>query len=154
MTKDVLVSISGMHMQVLPELTEEENETIETVTPATYYYKNGKHYILYDEVTEGETKVTKNKIKISDDGSIEVIKKGVSNTHMIFKHNEKNLTYYQTPFGQLLVGANTKKLDINTEEEKIEVYIEYELEVNHEPMAECEIKIGIYSKGTASVFEM
>ncbi len=154
MTKDVLVSISGMHMQILPELTEEENETIETVTPATYYYKNRKHYILYDEVTEGEAKVTKNKIKISDEGSIEVVKKGVSNTHMIFKRNEKNLTYYQTPFGQLLVGVNTKKLDINTEEEKIEVYIEYELEVNHEPMAECEIKIGIYSKGTASVLEV
>lgn len=154
MTKDVLVSISGMHTQLLPELTEEENESIETVTPAVYYYKNGKHYILYDELTEGETHVTKNKIKISNDGSIEVIKTGVSNTHMIFKQNEKNLTYYQTPFGQLLVGVNTKKLSVDEEEEKIEAHIEYELEVNHEPMAECEIRLGVYSKGMGSVLKV
>lgn len=154
MTKDVLVSISGMHTQLLPELTEEENESIETITPALYYNKNEKHYILYSEVLEGETRETKNKIKISKDGSVEVIKSGVSNTHMIFRQNEKNLTYYQTPFGQLLVGVNTKKLDVNEEEEKIEVQIEYELEVNHEPMAECEIKLGVYSKGNDSILKV
>lgn len=154
MTKDVLVSISGMHTQLLPELTEEENESIETITPALYYNKNEKHYILYSEVLEGETRETKNKIKISKDGSVEVIKSGVSNTHMIFKQNEKNLTYYQTPFGQLLVGVNTKKLDVKEEEEKIEVNIEYELEVNHEPMAECEIKLGVYSKGNDSILQV
>ncbi len=154
MTKDVLVSISGMHTQLLPELTEEENESIETITPALYYNKNEKHYILYSEVLEGETRETKNKIKISKDGSVEVIKSGVSNTHMIFKQNEKNLTYYQTPFGQLLVGVNTKKLDVKEEEEKIEVHIEYELEVNHEPMAECEIKLGVYSKGNDSILQV
>ncbi len=154
MTKDVLVSISGMHTQLLPELTDEENESIETITPALYYNKNEKHYILYSEVLEGETRETKNKIKISKDGSVEVIKSGVSNTHMIFKQNEKNLTYYQTPFGQLLVGVNTKKLDVKEEEEKIEVNIEYELEVNHEPMAECEIKLGVYSKGNDSILQV
>ncbi len=154
MTKDVLVSISGMHTQLLPELTEEGNESIETITPALYYNKNEKHYILYSEIAEGETRETKNKIKISKDGSVEVMKSGVSNTHMIFRQNEKNLTYYQTPFGQLLVGVNTKKLDVKEEEEKIEVNIEYELEVNHEPMAECEIKLGVYSKGNDSILKV
>ena len=53
MTKDVLVSISGMHeeiVEVTPEVEEDENEAIEVVTPATYYLKNGKHYIVYEEV--------------------------------------------------------------------------------------------------------
>ena len=43
MTKDVLVSISGMHEEIVavtPEV-EDENEAIEVVTPATYYLKNG-----------------------------------------------------------------------------------------------------------------
>ena len=48
MTKDVLVSISGLHTDVMQE-TEEENEAIEVVNPANYYFRNGKHYIVYDE---------------------------------------------------------------------------------------------------------
>lgn len=31
----------------------EEAEPIEVITPATYYLKNGKHYVIYDEIVEG-----------------------------------------------------------------------------------------------------
>ena len=41
MTKDVLVSISGLHTDVMQE-AEEENEAIEVVNPANYYFRNGK----------------------------------------------------------------------------------------------------------------
>ena len=64
MTKDVLVSISGMHMDLISGMTDEENEAIEVVTPASYYCKNGKHYVIYDEVMEGVHGTIKNKIKI------------------------------------------------------------------------------------------
>ena len=54
MTKDILLSISGLHydMTGIPDEpgAEEENGPIEVITPASYYYKNGKHYIVYDEV--------------------------------------------------------------------------------------------------------
>ena len=48
MTKDVLISISGLHFG-----TEEENgegEPVEIITPAVYYLKNDRYYVLYDEV--------------------------------------------------------------------------------------------------------
>ena len=57
MTKDILLSISGLHydMTGIPDEpgAEEENGPIEVITPASYYYKNGKHYIVYDEVLKG-----------------------------------------------------------------------------------------------------
>ena len=53
MTKDVLLSISGLHYDVTGMVQEEEQETIEVITPAAYYYKNGKHYVIYDEVVKG-----------------------------------------------------------------------------------------------------
>ena len=74
MTKDVLVSISGMHEEIVavtPEV-EDENEAIEVVTPATYYLKNGKHYIVYEEVVEGTSGVIKNRIKINGDECVEI----------------------------------------------------------------------------------
>lgn len=148
MTKDVLVSISGLHMDVNAEIPGSEAEdVIEVVTPATYYEKNGKHYILYDEVVEGVSGTIKNKIKISGTESVEIMKSGLSNTHMIFEKNKKNLTYYKTPYGQMLVGLNTKNMEVDASEETIKVLVDYELEVNHEPIAECKIRMKILSKG-------
>lgn len=76
MTKDVLISISGLQMDVLEE--EKEYEPIEVVAPANYFLKNGKHYILFDEVTEGIPGITKNRIKITGEDALEVMKSGVS----------------------------------------------------------------------------
>ena len=111
MTKDVLISISGLQMDVLEE--EKEYEPIEVVAPANYFLKNGKHYILFDEVTEGIPGITKNRIKITGEDALEVMKSGVSNVHMVFEKNKKNLTYYQTPYGQLLIGIHTKEMEVD-----------------------------------------
>jgi uncharacterized beta-barrel protein YwiB (DUF1934 family) len=148
MTKDVLVSISGMHMDAFPDMTDEENEAIEIVTPGNYYWKNGKHYIIYDEVMEGMPGTIKNKIKISGSDSVEILKTGLSNTHMVFEKNKKNLTYYQTPYGQMLIGVKTRKMEISVTEENIDVSVDYELDVNHEPLADCKIKVEIFAKGS------
>ena len=56
MTKEVLVSISGKHIDIMNDPTagyETGDDNIEVVTPANYYCKNGKHYIIYEEVLEG-----------------------------------------------------------------------------------------------------
>ncbi len=147
MTKDVLVSISGLHVDVMAdEAGEQENEAIEVVNPANYYFKNGKHYVLYDEVVEGIPGTIKNKIKITGEDTVEIVKTGVSNSHMIFQKNRKNLTYYKTPYGQMLVGVNTKNMEVSVTEKNIDILVEYELDVNHEPMADSTIRMNITSK--------
>ena len=50
MTKDVLVSISGHHIDIMAEpedqvkALESGQDAIEVVTPASYYCRGGKHY--------------------------------------------------------------------------------------------------------------
>ena len=95
MTKDVLVTISGLQFS-----PENENESVELITSGNYYKKNGKHYIIYDEVTEGFSETTRNIIKLNDD-LLDITKRGVSNVHMMFEKNRKNVTYYYTPYGSL-----------------------------------------------------
>ena len=149
MTKDVLVSISGLHMDMDAQIPgPDEDDVIEVVTPATYYYRNGKHYIIYDEIVEGVSDTIKNKIKISGTDSLEIMKSGLSNTHMIFEKNKKNLTYYKTLYGQMLVGLNTRNMEIEVSDETIKVRVDYELDVNHEPLANCKIRMNIVSKGS------
>ena len=43
MTKDILVRVRGV------QTIGEEEDTVEMITPGTYYEKNGKQYFIYDE---------------------------------------------------------------------------------------------------------
>lgn len=154
MTKDVLVSISGHHINIMSEpddrMTEQEydGDEIEVVTPASYYFKGGKHYIIYDEVLEGMAGTIKNRIKITGTDSVEIVKSGLTGSHMVFEKNRKNLTYYRTPYGQMLVGVNTRNMEISVGDDRINVKVDYELDVNREPLADCKIKLDIVSKNS------
>lgn len=140
MTKEVLVTISGLQFAA-----ETENEPLEIITSGDYYKKNGKHYVVYDEVMEGFEGTTKNIIKLKDD-FLDITKKGISNVHMMFEKNRKNISYYYTPYGSLLIGIDAKAVDIMETEHNIDVKVDYALEVNYEHMADCSITVNIKSK--------
>ena len=74
MTKEVLVSIAGLHTD-MNETENEENEAIEVLSPGTYFFKDGKHYIFFEEMAEGIPGVTKTQIRIQGTESVELIKK-------------------------------------------------------------------------------
>ena len=128
MTKEVLVTISGL--QFSPET---ESESVELITSGSYYKKNGKHYIIYDIIKLG-------------DEVLDITKRGETNVHMMFEKNRKNVTYYYTPYGSLLIGIDAKSVDVQETENDIDVKVNYELEVNYEHMADCCITMNIKSK--------
>ncbi len=142
MTKDVLLSISGLHYETAEAAGDDENEPIEVITPATYYYKNNKHYIIYDEVVEGMAGTIRNKVRIAD-GKLEIMKSGLSNTHMVFERDKMNITQYETPYGDLVVGTHTKDMQLDVTDEKIDVHVNYALDVNSEKIADCNIVMNI-----------
>ena len=142
MTKDVLLTISGLQFAAGED---GGGEALEVITPGDYYKKNDKHYVMYDEVMEGFEGSTKNIIKIAED-SLDITKKGVANVHMIFEKNKKNVTYYYTPFGSLLIGIDAKRVNIAETDENIDVTVNYDLEVNYEFLANCNITMNIKSK--------
>lgn len=146
MTKDVLVSISGLHNSVYDDndvdLTESE-EPIEIITPATYYYKNGKHYVIFEEMAEGFPEGIRNKIRITENEKLEIMKSGITNTSLIFEKDRINMTPYKTPYGEMLVGNHTYRMDTQVQEEEIQVQAEYALDINGEKSADCQIQIKI-----------
>lgn len=139
MTKDVLVAIAGLQFDM------QDNEAVEIITPGEYYSKGNKHYVLYEEVLEEDHTVTKNTLKISEN-QIDILRKGAISVHMTFEENKNNITYYNTPFGQMLIGLNTYKIEKKIEEGQIEIIINYGLEVNYSHVSDCEIRIYIKSK--------
>ena len=53
------------------------------------------------------------------------MKSGITNAHMVFEKNQMNVTYYDTPYGQLHVGIHTRKLDVDVDDERIDIAVEY-----------------------------
>lgn len=142
MTKQVLLTISGLHYDSFPG-EEDENEPIEVITPATYYLKNGKHYVVYDEMVEGMPGTIQNKIRIAGDNLLEIKKSGLANTRMVFEKDKINMTQYETPYGELMIGIFTKNMLVDVTEKNIDVRVNYELDINSEKVADCDIKMNI-----------
>lgn len=141
MTKDVLVSIKGLQYSV--EETDNEDQRIETLNRATYANRNGHDYLAFDECFEGNVSV-KNLIKF-DDTFLEVNKRGEYSVHMLFEEGKKNYTNYNTPFGALMVGIDTKKITVERSENEIDIYVSYGMEINYEFVADSEIEVHISS---------
>lgn len=138
MTKDVLITIRGVHT-----LDHEDND-VEMIVRGDYYQKNGKHYILYEEILEGAEERVKNVIKISP-SSMDIIKKGVTNSRMLFEKNKKNLSCYSTPVGNLVIGIQANHFYVEEQESSIKVNVDYSLDINYEHMSDCRICVDVQS---------
>lgn len=143
--KEVLLTMQGLQF----DQRMEDADKVEIVTVGDYYKKNNKHYVIYEEVIEGFTQATKNRLKFSE-GMLELTRNGLINVHMVFEENKKNMTSYNTPFGQILIGIDTKKIQIAEQEDDIVVDVDYALDVNYEFLSDCHIKIHICSKENSS----
>jgi uncharacterized beta-barrel protein YwiB (DUF1934 family) len=84
MNKDVLIHIAGIQM------TDDEGQSqpIEMIVPGSYYFRNGSHYLRYDEMLDDTGEPTVNYVKLSSN-SMEVRKKGLVNVHMVFEKGKK-----------------------------------------------------------------
>ena len=142
MTKDVIITVCGLQMA-----QDGDNEPIELVTTGEYFFKNNKHYLIYEEIVDGESMVSKNRIKATQD-YMELTKSGATTVHMVFEAGKKNVTHYFTPYGSLVIGLDTHEVKITESEEEIILEAAYALEMNQEHTADCTIKIQVQPKGS------
>ncbi len=139
MTRSVLISITGT------QISGGDQEEVEMLTTGDYFFKNGKHYIIYEEIEEDSRQITKNTIKIDGD-SMDIMKKGNINTHMVFQKNKKNLSCYMTPFGELTVGIHTSEVHVEKEEDTLTANIRYALDINYEHVSNLSITVEVRSR--------
>lgn len=125
--------------------TQGGEEPVEIVVPGEYYFRNGSHYLRYEEMMEDHGDPTVNYIKISPRG-MEVRKKGVVNTHMVFEQGKRNMALYTTPFGTLEMGISATSLELQESDSKIDMKVNYSLDMNQEHVADCCLDIHAQTK--------
>ena len=149
MNKDVLIHVRGLQMME----TDDAQEPIEIVVPGQYF-RNGSHYLRYEEMLDDTAETTVNYIKMSPNG-VEVRKQGQVNVHMVFEQGKKNMTFYSTPFGTLQMGIAATGLELQEEEDNIHLKVDYALDMNDEHVADCYLTVQAQSKdlGDFSFYE-
>lgn len=138
MTKDVLITVSGMQFQL------HEDEAVEVVSRGEYFFRGGKHFLIYDEPDidgEGETRCI---IKISEK-AVDVSKKGLVNVHMLFEKDVSNMTYYATAMGDILIEITTHEIMWEEKEDMMYLKLTYSLDMNYQHVSECELSIRVDS---------
>ena len=138
MTKEVTVLIDGLQLDA-------EAESVITITPGIYHHSHGKHFIQYEENAESGEGSTQSILKIAPN-RVEIVKKGITMSHMIFEGNMPSQTPYETPYGSLFLEILTTGLSVVETSEEILVSLQYTLSANGDFLSDNRIIIKISSR--------
>lgn len=139
MKTDVKISIRGIQ-------NSEEDDSVEIVSLGEMYEKGDQIYVSYEEGSEAapgmDCEIVKSMLKIQPQ-QVEIIKKGSTETHMVFVQDKDTISYYSTPFGEMEVAIHTKKLERLNTEKGFHILLNYALEINAAHVSDCNVDIRV-----------
>lgn len=137
MKRNVIVSVSSVQ-------SESEDDNIEIVTPGKFYKKEKDYYVAYDETKLSGMEGTTTTFKISPKGDkFSLIRMGTTSTKMEFEKYKEQIVLYNTPYGTLELKLDTKKLDIDIDEDGGDISIDYKMSIGVDKPLETTLKINI-----------
>ncbi len=137
MTEEVLIGIKGLHT-----LKESPEDDIEVIFQGNCKKLGDTWYVCYTEPVEGIDGEIRSLIKLRS-SYMEVSKRGITSTNMVFEEGKKNLTWYETPLGAVMLGISATSVQVTMEKDLIEAQAQYALDVNDQHQADCHISISV-----------
>ncbi len=138
--------MTPVHLRVVNRqtYTGEESHDLELVTEAQYAYKNGNHYLIYDETTLSGIDAAKTSLKIESD-KVTIRRYGNQESLLCFEVGKRFITQYPTPHGQLKLELTTQSLAIDIHEgPKGSISIRYTMMMQSSIESRNEIAIEIF----------
>ncbi|MCM1990055.1 DUF1934 domain-containing protein [Oceanirhabdus seepicola] len=129
-------------ISVVSKQSGNDEEKIEVVTPGVFYEKDGKFYVIYEETEISGMQGTRTTIKVEED-QFTLIRKGTTNTRMLFKEKHNDFIMYQTPHGMLQLSINIKKLSIDVDENGGNIEAVYNMGISGEESIRTELNVKI-----------
>ena len=126
MTENVIISIRGEQI-----FDGQEPDVTELVTAGTLEHDPVEGYCLaYQETELTGMEGTRTEFRVKD-RQITLTRSGGVNSVMVFEEGARHLSMYETPFGALSVGVNTRRMRADLNSAGGEIEIDYALEINH-----------------------
>lgn len=139
MEKPVIISIKGAQNLV----GSQEEDTMELVTQGVLRDSGEEGFSLTypeSELTGLEGTITT--FRIGKD-RIVLQREGTLNSEMIFQEGERHVSLYETPYGGLMLGVNTRRAQSDIDGTGGNLVIRYALDVDNEKIGENSFEIRV-----------
>lgn len=142
MENNVIISIRGRQ-----SFEDQEPEVIELVTEGRLARDGEDGYTLsYQESELTGLEGTLTTFQIEPE-RVTLLRMGEVNSQMVFEEGRRHLSMYNTPYGALAVGINTKKMRTDLSLVGGSIEINYALEIDHAVAGENRFHIQVRQKG-------
>lgn len=126
MTENVIISIRGEQI-----FDGQEPDVTELVTAGTLEHDPQEGYCLsYQESELTGMEGTRTEFRVKG-RQVTLTRSGGVNSVMVFEEGARHFSMYETPFGALAVGVNTRRMRADLNPAGGEIEIDYALEINH-----------------------
>ena len=125
MEKDVIISIKGTQ-----KYENADQDVIELVTEGRLEREGGSYTLSYQESELTGLEGTLTTFQIERD-RVTLLRVGEVNSQMVFEEGRRHLSMYDTPYGALSVGINTRKMRAELDARGGNIEIDYAIEIDH-----------------------
>ena len=140
MENNVIISIQGKQ-----SFQAQEDDTIELVTEGCLERDGDGYTLSYQESQLTGLEGTLTTFQV-EPGCVTLLRVGEVNSQMVFQPGRRHFSLYETPYGALSVGINTRKMRANLDERGGEIEIDYAIEIDHAVAGENMFHIDVREK--------
>jgi uncharacterized beta-barrel protein YwiB (DUF1934 family) len=131
----VLLSVTGQSQQ-----DGQQEERIHLVTTGQFRKTEQGFSLLYDE-TQPDSGETSHITLDMEKGSVTMVRDGSYATSMVFEKGRRFQGNYHTPMGDLEMGIYATRVQYSADEEKGDVSLQYQLDLQGQFVAMHELKV-------------
>ena len=141
MENNVIISIQGKQ-----SFEAQDDDTIELVTEGCLEPDGDDGYTLsYQESELTGLEGTLTTFQVEPD-CITLLRMGEFNSQMVFQPGRRHFSMYDTPYGALSIGINTRKMRAALDDHGGQIEIDYAIEIDHAVAGENAFHIDVREK--------
>ena len=137
MDKNVILSIRGQQA-----FEQADSDVVELVTEGTMTGEGEDYILQYQESELTGLGVTQTTFQI-EKGRVTLLRVGQVNSQIVFEEGKRHFSMYDTPFGALTVGIDTRRMKVRLDETGGEIEISYAIEIDHAVAGENFVQISV-----------
>ena len=140
MEENVIISIKGSQLY-----EGQDPDVTELVTAGTLRREQEGYTIAYQETELTGLEGTTTKLRI-EGPRVTLLRQGSVNSQMIFEVGRKHLSMYETPYGALAVGIETRRLKNTVDEAGGDLEIDYAIEIDNLLAGKSQFQLNVKKK--------
>jgi len=125
MEQNVVISIKGVQ-----KYENAQPDAMELVTRGTMARDEAGYRLVYQESEMTGLEGTSTIIRVEPEQVI-LTREGEFTTQMVFQEGRRHLSMYNTPYGAMAVGVNTRHLIAELNDQGGDIEIDYSIEIDH-----------------------